>query len=510
MSETQLNNKRIAKNTMFLYIRMLLLMTVTIYTQSVVLSALGVEDFGLYSLVGGIVSFLGFLNTSMAAASQRFLSYSLGSEQQYSVKTTFNSVFRSQMIIAFVILLLAETLGIYYIQNFVNCPISKIPVAHIVFQFSLFAFLIKTITVPYVASIIAHERMNAFAMLSVVESILILTVALILTLFEDNRIIIYAIGTSSTIFIVQMGYIVYNLRNFDECVIEKKCEYKQIKEIFKYSGWNLMGALSSVVIDQGVNMVLNSFFGVIVNAARGISFQVSAAVSSLTGNFQQAMNPQIVKSYAQNEIEKMNLLIFKGTKFSIFLLLILAFPIYCNIDKILIIWLGNVPQYTEIFCKLILINCVISALSGCILTGVMATGRIKKYQIIVASINILNLPISIFILRYYPNPYITAIVMIAVSIIAFIARVYLSSKMLKFSKFKFLKQVLSRICFVVLPLIISYYWINCFTISEIKFIELGLKLLICLFFCTLVIYFFGLNNSEKIQVITFIKNRIKK
>lgn len=484
-------------------------MLVSLYTSRIVLQSLGVEDFGLYSIIGGIVSFCGFINTSMASASQRFLSFAQGKDSAEYAINTFNSVLRAQIIIAILVFLAAETIGVYYIQYHLNCDQTKIIYAHIVFQFSLLALITKTVSVPYVASIIAHERMNVFALLSLMESILMLTVAYYLPLFDSNRLLIYAGGNSFTIFCVQLGYRIYCQRHFKECKIINKTDKHQITQIFKYSSWNLLGALSSVGIEQGVNLVLNSFFGVVVNAARGIAYQVSIAVTSLTNNFQQALNPQIVKSYAQNDIEKMLAFIVNGTKFSVFLLLIIAFPVFCNIQEILAIWLTDVPEYTAIFCRLILVNCLINSFSSCILTGVLATGNIRVYQLIVASINLLNIPISLIVLYFYPIPYYTAIVMIVISITAFFARLFIASRLLHFSKSGFLKRIFYHIAIVFFVVFSLGYQLDNLVLFDSMIYNLIIKILYCIVLCILSIYLFGLNKQEKHLLLKFLRKQNK-
>ena len=328
MSEVISSNKRIAKNTLMLYIRMLLLMLVNLYTSRVVFNVLGVEDYGLYSVVGSIVIFLGFVNASMTAASQRFLSYSKGHGDLASQTSMFNSLSVTHIITALLIFVIAEPGGIFYIETYLNVAPEKISAAHIVFQFSLFSLLIKTTTVPYNAAIIANERMSAFAYISIGEVALQLSSALILKHILHNQLIWYAVMMFLTVLCTQIGYVLYSKIHFKECRLCRTWDKKTVKEVFSYSGWNLLGTFSSVTIDQGVNMLLNSFFGVIVNASRGIAFQVSGAITTLSGNFQQAMNPQIVKSYASNDLSNMHRLIIKGTRFSFYLLLIFSAPIF--------------------------------------------------------------------------------------------------------------------------------------------------------------------------------------
>lgn len=502
------NNRRIAKNTVMLYIRMLLLMLVNLYTSRIVINALGVEDYGLYSIVGSVVICLGFVNSSMTAASQRFLAYSKGKGDIREQIRMFNSVSIAHYIIAFFIFIIAETGGIFYIENYLNVAHEKIPTAHFVFQFSLCSLLIKTSCVPYNASIIANERMSAFALLSILEAGLQLSVAIILRYILANQLIWYAFMMFFTVFCTQMGYMLYSRTHFQECRLCHAWDKKTVKDVFSYSGWNLLGTLSSVAIDQGVNMLLNSFFGVIVNAARGIAFQVSGAIASLSGNFQQAMNPQIVKSYACGDLANMHQLILKGTRFSFFLILIFSAPIFFNITSVLTIWLGFVPEYAAVFCQLILINALISACSGPLLTGAMATGQIKKYQLIVASINLLNLPVSWVVLKFFPNPYLTVYIMIVLSIIAFVTRLFLVSEMIGLSKKQFLKQTISRVFVVALIIgcVLGIIYTN--LASSVSLLLLLVRFFLSFLFVVGVILIIGITPNERRNIMQIIRTRL--
>ncbi|MDR2407198.1 MAG: hypothetical protein LBE13_03680 [Bacteroidales bacterium] len=488
-----------------LYIRMILITFLSLYTSRVVLNELGIEDFGLYSIVGSVVIFLGFINISMSAASQRFLSFSKGIKVDDN--STFNSVFLAQLVICIIILILGETAGIVYIENYLNVSSEKTGIAHTVYQFSLFSFIIKSLTVPYNATIIANEKMSAFAMLSIVEVILQLIAVLLLKIVTGNKLIIYAALMFIVVFVIQICYIIYCRCNFMECKFRKSWNKSTVLHIFSYSGWNLLGSFSAVTIDQGVNMILNSFFGVVVNAARGIAFQISAAISSLSGNFQQALNPQIVKSFAQEDFDKMHNLIMKGTLFSFYLLSVLSIPVIFNMHSLLELWLGKVPEYATFFCQLILVNALISALSGPLLTGAMSSGNIKKYQIIIASINLLNFPISVIVLKIYPNPYMTAYVMIFVSIIAFMARLSLVSKMISLSKKSFCMKVIFPILRSVITTILLIVCLFYFAHFGSSTISLLFKVFMCFVISTIIVFTVGITKKERqllIQTVGFI------
>ena len=502
------SNSRIAKNTIMLYIRMVFVLLVNLYISRIVLRALGIEDYGLYSVVGSVVSFLGFLNTSMAAASQRFLSYQKGKGNEERLSVTFNSIVRVQWIIAIIVFLLCETLGVLYIAFFLKIDPEKLHAAHIVFQFSIASILVNTITVPYNASIIANERMGVFTVFSIADVLLKLFIAHSLFWFRSNVLIFYAGLMFICMCLIQGLYRWYCRKHFNECKLKNNSEKDTIKEILHYSWWNLFGSFSHVAMDQGVNMVLNSFFGVVVNAARGIAFQVSAALAQLYSNFQQALTPQIVKSYASDDLNRMHYLIAQGTRLSFFLLYIFAVPIIFNIEWILKLWLGEVPEYTSVFCVLVIVNSLINSMSQSLMKGAMATTNIRKYQIIVSSITLLNLPLSILILYVYPNPYITVFIMIFLSVIAFIARLILAHHLIYISVSSFIKRAIVPVLisvFISIPLV---FGVDSFFPINSTFIRNLARLFYMFIVCFGVVTVVGVNKEERSAVLKFLKHKI--
>lgn len=490
-----------------LYIRMGVLILVNLYTSRIVLNALGANDFGLYSVVGSIVVFLGFLNASMTAASQRFLSYTKGKGNEIEENSVFNSLCIAHFIIAIVIFLVAETFGIYYINNYLNVDPIRINAAHIVFQFSVACLLCKAITVPYNAAIISNEKMDAFAIISIVEGCLQLAVALVLPWIVSDRLVLYAALMFVVVLISQFCYLMYSKKNFPECHLRKNWKRSKIREIFIYSSWNVLGTLSSVAITQGLNMVLNFYFGVVINAARGIASQVNGALASFTGNFQQSLNPQIVKTYATRDFQRMHLYITTGARLSFFLLLVLAIPFIFNMYEILCIWLVNVPEYTPWLCRLELIYALISSLSGTLLIGVMATADIKKYQLVVAGINLTTLPLAIITLQFYKNPYISSVIMIVIAIVAFYARLTIASRQIYINKKIFLAHLLKTIfpcIIVILPVV--YYFMRLLPSDGLSW--LILRMIISFAICICVIWIVGISSEERNMVLSFVRKKI--
>ncbi|MGL4583180.1 MAG: oligosaccharide flippase family protein, partial [Flavobacterium sp.] len=343
------NTKTIAKNTLFLYFRMFLIMGVTLYTSRVVLQQLGISDYGIYSLVGGIVAMLGFFNAAMSSATQRYLSFDIGKGDEQKLRKTFSATLTIHILIAVLALILAETIGLWYINYKMVFPDDRLYAVNVVYQFSILTFLLAIVQVPYNALIIARERMKVYAYVSILEAGLKLAIVFILILGED-KLILYSILIFVVAFVIRMIYQLYCQRQFKESKYRFEYDKEYFGELLAYSGWNLFGNFAAVARGQGVNMVLNLFFGTVVNAAYGITMQIQGAVQMFVTNFQMAVNPQIIKSFASGDKERMFNLVFQSSKFSYFLILLIVGPLVFNIDFILELWLGEVPQATNVFC----------------------------------------------------------------------------------------------------------------------------------------------------------------
>lgn len=314
MTDTSANNKRIAKNTLLLYFRMLFMMAVSLYTSRVVLNALGVEDFGIYNVVGGVVAMFSMLSGSLSAAITRFITYELGKGNQENLKKIFSSSVTIQIGLAILIIVVAEAIGVWFLNMKMNIPDVRITAANWVFQFSILTFAVNLISVPYNASIIAHERMSAFAYISILEAIGKLAIVFLIVISPMDKLIFYAILMCAVALIVRLAYGVYCKRHFEECTYHFIFDRDLLKHMFGFAGWNFIGATSAVLRDQGGNVVINLFCGPAANAARGIAFQVNNAISGFVTNFMTALNPQITKSYAAGDRKYMMTLIFQGAR----------------------------------------------------------------------------------------------------------------------------------------------------------------------------------------------------
>lgn len=453
------NTKRIAKNTGLLYIRTLLTMFVSLYTSRVVLNTLGIEDFGIYNVVGGIVVMFSFLNSAMSSATQRYFSFELGQGNTDQLKKLFSITVNIHFLIAIVITILAETIGLWFLNTKLNIPADKMYEANWVFQFSIATFFLTVISVPYNAAIISHERMSVYAYVSIFEVLAKLGVVYILVLTQSERLIWYAGMLFGIAFFVRIFYGFYCKQNFPECTYEWIKDKKKSIELMHYAGWNLFGNLAAVGFTQGLNMLLNIFFGPVVNAANGIANQVNGAISSFISNFQVALNPQIVKSYASDNKEYMQKLIFQGSRFSFYLLLLLTLPVIYQAEYILTLWLKTLPEYAVIFTQLILVNALINSLSGTLMTAAQATGRIKAYQAIVGGLLLLNLPGSYVFLKLGYSASSVIYVMIVVSVIATIARLIILEQLGVVSFVGFFKDVILNTFVVSALIVILLYFI---------------------------------------------------
>ena len=509
MTSTSANNKRIAKNTLLLYFRMLFMMAVSLYTSRVVLNALGVEDFGIYNVVGGVVAMFSMLSGSLSAAITRFITYELGTGNRENLKKIFSSAVTIQIGLAVLIILLAEAVGVWFLNVKMNIPDIRMAAANWVFQFSILTFAINLISVPYNASIIAHERMSAFAYISILEAVGKLAIAYLIIVSPMDRLVFYAILMCAVALIVRFAYSIYCKRHFEECTYRFIFDKDLLKRMFKFAGWNFIGSSATILRDQGVNIVLNLFCGPVVNAARGIAMQVNNAIAGFVNNFMVALNPQITKSYAMGNKEYMFNLIFQGSRYSYYLLLFLSMPVLVNTDYILLLWLKTVPNYAIVFVQLTLILAMLESLSYPLVTAMLATGNIRKYQLCAGCLNLMNFPFSYLALKLGYSPYATMYIAIVLSIGCLLVRLKLLNNLIHFPSIQFTKDVVIKAFFVtilslLLPLLLKNY------IKEPNFLSLILSISVCFISTSFIIFYCGCNYKERDFVCLIIKNKIFK
>lgn len=500
MIETSKNSKRIAKNTMMLYIRMLLLMAVTLYTSRVVLKALGVNDFGIYNVVGGVVTMFSILSNSLSSAISRFITYELGKENFTKLKNIFSTAVTIQITLAVAITLIAEIVGLWFLNTKMNIPTERMEAANWTFQFSVITFVINLISVPYNAAIIAHEKMSAFAYISILEALLKLSIAFLIIISPIDKLIFYACLICIISLIIRLIYGHYCKSHFKECTYSFYWDKDLLKQMFGFAGWNFIGSSSAILRDQGGNILINLLFGPAVNAARGIAFQVNTATQNFIASFTMALNPQITKSYASNNYDYMMKLVFKGARFSFYLLLILTLPIFLNTNYILKLWLGIVPEHTIQFIRLILVFTLSESISQPLITAQHATGKIKNYQIIVGGLQMLNLPIAYLALKNGAIPETIFFVAIAISQICLIARLWMMKTSINLSILGFYSKVYLNILKVSLVAIILPIGLSIYKSDSITFfIMSSIVTIVYTFLC---IFFIGCDKEEQMLALT--------
>ena len=476
-----------AKNAGMLYFRMLLTMAVTLYTSRVILQTLGVEDFGIYNVVAGFVTMLGFLNSAMSSATQRFLAFELGQSGKKDMRGIFSMSMNIHILIAVLVLLMGETLGLWFVRTQLTIPIDKMVAAEWVFHLALLSFMVSIVSVPYNALIIAHEKMSIFALVSILDVTLKLLIVFMLSWFGMDKLILYALLSLAVVFAIFLVYRSYCKSKFIESRFRLYWDRRLFNIMLSYTGWNLWGNIAAVMSGQGINVLLNIFFGPTVNAARAIAMQVSGALNSFVQNLQVAINPQIVKSYAAQDMDYMHKLVCYGAKYNFFLLFFLAMPILINTETILQVWLGTVPEYTSIFVKLIITNILIDCVSAPLMTSAQASGKIKLYQSVVGGLLLLNLPFSYLVLKSGADPYAVVYVGITLSLFAFVARLIIVRKLIHLPVAEYLKEVIGRGVIVIIVTVLIYYLLLTVVLEdsgfwwELTIISLGVISAIMLF-----------------------------
>ena len=495
MNATFSYNKQIAKNTAMLYIRMIITLLVTLYTSRVILKILGVEDFGIYNAVGGVVTILAFINNSMSIAVQRYLSYDLGREDIQSLNRTFGMALIIHGLIAIIVALLAETIGYYFLTHYMKFPAARLEAAKWVFHFSVLTCCIRFLQIPYNALIISFERMGLFAYLSIGEAFLGLLIVFLLQFGTFDRLQLYAVLVFGVTVIITGMYAAYCQLKIKEIKLRFVWDKTLFKHLLGFASWSALGEMAWAATGQGVNITLNLFFGPVVNAARGIAYQVLGAVNRFVQSFQMAVNPQIIKQYAAGNLSDMYSLVFRSSRFSFYLLLLLTQPLLLRMDYILFLWLGQNPPHLTIFCRLVLIGALTDVISSLLATIAKAYGNIRNYQFIVAAILILNLPLSYTSLKYGAPAESVFFVYIFISINLLFIRLYLTRRMVKLSIRAFGKNVLCpsiKVLIAAFPIPLATHIL--FANNLIGLIGVILISSLCVL---LAIYIVGLTTTER-------------
>ena len=489
------SNKRIAKNTIILYIRMFFMLAVGLYTSRVVLHVLGASDYGIYNIIGGVVVLFSFINNALISATQRFLNFNLGKKDITAVHHVFCMSMNAYFILSLLFIVLAETIGLWFVNTQLNIPEDRHNAALWVYQFSVLTFIVNLLRIPYNATIIAYERMDFYAYVSLIEVVLKLIVVYLLFVTSYDKLILYALLYTMIPIMMNIVYKIYCNKHFSVTKYQPLWNKEIFRSLFGFSGWSLFGSIANMSAQQGINILVNIFYGVTANAAVGIANQVTTNVYQFISNFQTAFQPQIVKTYAANETESFHKLIFRSAKFSYFMMFLLALPIILTTQDILEIWLVKVPEYTAIFCQLILGFLIIECVSAPLWMAVQATGKIKRYQILMAICIFMNFPLTYIVFKIGMPVYYAWIIRIFVNVITVSARCIYMKKYLEFPILDFFKKVVKPILIVSTISIPIPYFISISTTSGIE--NIIIVTIISISISLFSIYTLGLNVNEK-------------
>ena len=503
------NNKRIAKNTLLLYLRMFLTMGLSLYTSRVILKTLGAEDFGLYNVVAGVVTMLGFVNGSLINASSRFITYSLGTKDLVELKKTFNSIVTIHLLFVFFIILLAETIGLWFVKTQLVIPPTRMTAAVWAYQSAVAAASLMFLYAPFNSLIIAYERMTIFAYVSIFDKVVQLLIAVLVSFVTIDKLISYSIFVVCAQFMVLLIYFLYCRNKIPVSHFSLSFEKERFRKIFFYAGWVLNGNLAYLGYTQGLNVLLNIYFGPIVNAARGLSVQVQSAILSFTNNFQTAVNPQIIKSYAQGDYQRMHQLVLVSSRIGFYLMLLIILPLYFNIDYVLKLWLNDVPEHTSVFVKIMLILGLNSTLKNPTLTAIHATGDVKRFQLWEGGLLLTILPIAWLLLKcFHISSEQVLCVYLFVELFTQFVRIWLVYPKIHLKISYYYTKILYP-CLLVISLTIGIVCtIRNFYIVD-SFLDLVGFIIVNSMVTMIVIFTFGITKRERLYVIEMIKNRVK-
>lgn len=509
MKDISENNRRIAKNTIMLYVRSIVIMAISLYTSRVILNVLGVEDYGIYNAVGGVVAMFSVISGSLSSAISRFITYELGRGDIIRLKTIFSTSINIQLRLSAVILILGMVVGGWFMNTQMNIPQERMCAANWVLVCSLLMFCINLISIPYSASIVAHEKMNAFAYVSILEAVLKLSVCFLLILSEFDKLVTYAVLLVVVAVIIRVVYGVYCSRHFEECRYKPFYDRNLMRQMGGFAGWTFITNGCWMFNTQGVNILINIFFGVSLNAARGIATQVDGVIMQFVNNFMTATSPQITKYYALGKYSEMFALICRGTRFSFFLLLLFAVPVMLEADYILHIWLKTVPDHTVIFLRLVILGSMVNMLGNTGYTACMATGNVKQYSLLVSMLGVLVFPLTWAAYSFGFPAESTYVIFIIVYLGVEAVRLYMMRKLLGFPPVLFIKDVVTRILIVsfiavIFPAAVIYFF------PEESFFRLLAVVVVSIVSTSGSVYLAGLSRNERKSINEKLLAKIKR
>lgn len=500
-------NKRIAKNTILLYFRTFIVLLMGLYTSRVVINTLGIADYGVYNIVGGVVAMFSVVSATLTGTTQRYLTFELGKKERRRSLDVFGAALNIHLALSLILLLLFETLGLWFLNVYLNIPEGRLVATNWVYQFSLFTFLLNILSSPYNACIIANEKMGAFAYISILEVSLRLTAVLLLVYSPFDQLIFYSFLLFLVALLIRTVYVFYCKKNFAEAVYSFPRDKMLYKNMAGFAGMTFLGGLANILSNHGVNILYNIFFGVTVNAARGISVQVQSALTKFVVDFTTAINPQITKSYASNDINRSMDLVYKGAKFAFFLMLLLSLPIMAKAPYILTLWLKQYPDYTVAFVNLTLILAMTEVLSNTLTTAIFATGKIKRFCLWIGGLRIFNLPLCYLILKMGFSPVYAFYEIIVMNIVLLFVRVLVVSKLTNTNGWDYVRNVISRVVIVGAIASCITYLLNQIIPDSIIGV-LVLTACSCIATAT-IIFLLGLKETEKRLIISFVKTKFE-
>lgn len=505
MMNNTTNNKRIAKNTMMLYVRMLVLMVISLFTSRVVLDILGVDDFGIYNLVGGIIVLFSFINSAMVSSTQRYLNYEMGQGNEEGLRKVFSMSLNCHLLIILAVIVLGETIGLWFLNTYLNIPEDRMVAANWIYQFSIFSACLGIFYSPYNAAIIAYENMSIYAYVSIIEAILKLVIVYVIVVFSFDKLILYGILMLLVNAIVTIIYVVYCIKKFTICHYLRFWDKGVFKDLMSFSGWSLFGSLANLGASQGINIILNLFWSVAINAAMGIANQVNSAIYRFVSSFTLAYNPQIVKSYSSGEREEFLLLIFRMSRFTYYLMLVLCVPVLICCKDILNIWLVEVPEHAVQFCQLAICFSMIDAMAAPAYMAIQAQGNIKVYQIWLSIYRLGVLPIIALVLFWGGCPELALLINVIMNLVVHIYRMHYLKGLIDLDLHKYWQEVVWPIIMVTsislpIPILVYHFTTGYLWLVVVLFITIITT-------CSSVL-FVGMKTSERERVLYYIFKRL--
>ena len=501
------NTKRIAKNSLLLYFRTFIILIVSLYAVRVTLKVLGFEDYGIYNAIGGVVAILSFLSNTLTSVSQRYFSYYLGTGEDRKLREYFNTVFLIYFVVTILIVILAESLGKFLLDHYLTIPPNRLVAAKYVYQFSILTLVLNFMTIPYNSVIIAREEMGIYAYVSIIEVLLKLGIVFLLIYVSLDSLILYAILLAAVALFKFVFYASFSAIKFPESRLMLYWEPGKFKELLGYLGWNTYGVFAAVVKNHGIVVILNIFFGPIINAAYAIANQIHTAVNQFVSSFLLAVQPQIVKNYASDNQEGMMNLVFLSSRFSFYLLMIVAIPCYLVLPTVLDLWLDDYPEYTIQFSRIMILNALVESLCTPLVTSIQATGKIRAYNIVLGTLLMLTVPVCLLLVKLGVSPIPLLYFSLAVTLLGQGVRMFYMWKLAGMSIGEYCRKVLFNIMVVIVASAIVptiLYFILPLTV--VMSIMIVLISIICSF---VTIYWIGFNRQERMKITTYVLNFLK-